>query len=323
MSIAEDGENDPGTGLLTIIPDANVLIHGKSLADMPWAELRRPTIEVLLVPPAIREIDKLKVQAGRQNKIARRLSSEIRALIKAPGQKAQIRDSGPAVSKRVELLPATESLHPTLRLDHADQALINYCLQLRQSGLDVLLLTDDTICGATASEVALPIYYLTDSWQREPEPDESEREITRLKAELQRLSAAEPKIKLGFRDEAGLSVGRLEVSLTRWSALTEAELDQLMRDVRQQCPQATSFERQAPFPPGMPRSPLSPFTSHYEAATEAEIEQYKTSGYPNWLEFGARGASVVAPDTHCADPMADRGGYRLEHWNTAGNGNSR
>ena len=285
MSIAEDGENDTGTRLLTVVPDANVLIHGKSLTELPWAELGRPTIEVLLVPPTIREIDKLKAQTGRPNRIARQLSSDVRALIGAPGGQAQIRNSGPAVSKRVELRPAaTEFFHQALRLDHADQALINYCLQLQQAGLDVLLLTDDTICGATASEVGLPIRYLPDSWRREPEPDESEREITRLKAELQRLSAAEPKIKLGFRDEAGLSLSGFEVSLTRWRALTEAELDQLMGDVRRQCPQATSFERQAPFPPGMPRAPLSPFTSHYEPATEAEIEQYKTSGYPNWLE---------------------------------------
>ena len=99
---------------LTVVPDANVLIHGKSLSELPWADLSRPIIEVLLVPPTIAEIDKLKVETGRPKKIARQLSSDIRALIRAGGQ-TKIRNSGPTVSKRVELRrAATEPLHPTL-----------------------------------------------------------------------------------------------------------------------------------------------------------------------------------------------------------------
>jgi hypothetical protein len=63
------GEHD--STLLTVIPDTNVLIHGKSLADIPWTELGRAKIEILFVPPTIRELDKLKNQTGRPNKIAR------------------------------------------------------------------------------------------------------------------------------------------------------------------------------------------------------------------------------------------------------------
>jgi predicted ribonuclease YlaK len=153
MNVAEQGVEEGEKGLLTVIPDANVLIHGKSLSDLPWSELGRSAIEVVFVPPMIRELDKLKNQTGRPNKIARQLSSDIRALIYTPSRRAELRKSQPAVSKRVELQSVTGVLNATLRLDHADQALINYALQLRQNGSDVLLLTDDTICGTTAQEV--------------------------------------------------------------------------------------------------------------------------------------------------------------------------
>lgn len=80
---------------------------------------------------------------------------------------------------------------PALRLDHADQASINYAFTLRQEGNDVLLLTDDTICGTTAQGVGLSVQFLPESWRRQPEPDESAKESARLKAKVQRLSAAE------------------------------------------------------------------------------------------------------------------------------------
>ena len=140
------------------------------------------------------------------------------------------------------------------------------------------------MCGVTARGVGLPIHDLPESWLREPEPDEIGKENAKLKAELQRLRAAEPEIKLAFRDQAGNSLERFEASLKHWYPLTEAQLNQLMKDVRLQCPQATSFERQAPIAPGMPRGALSSLASLYEPATEAEIERYKTSGYPNWFE---------------------------------------
>ena len=208
---------------LLLVPDANVLIHGKALVDMPWAEFGRSKVEVLFVPPMVRELDKLKTQTGRQNKLARQLSSDIRSLISAPNRSAEVRRMNPSVVKRLELRAITEPFHSALRLDHADQALINYAIWLQQEGNDVILLTDDTICGTTAQEVGLPVHFLPETWLRQPEPDESARENARLKAEVQRLTAAEPKVKLGFQDAADTPFTELRVGLTRWPALSHAE----------------------------------------------------------------------------------------------------
>lgn len=285
---ATEQRDRQGERTLVVIPDANVLIHGKALIDLPWAELGRSQIEVLFVPPVIRELDKLKIQTGRQNKIARHLSSDIRELTKAPGRRAEVRRANPTIGKRVELSPVSTSLHPALRLDHADQALINYALWLKQEGHDVLLITDDTICGTTAQEVGLEVHFLPESWLRLPEPDETAKENARLKAENLRLNAVEPKVELAFQTPEGAPLTEVKETLTRWPALTEAELDALMADVQRLCPQATSFERPQPRASDalfdrMAR--LSAFSSRtvYEAATAEEIETYKTESYPKWL----------------------------------------
>jgi len=272
---------------LTVISDANILIHGKPLRDLPWSELGRPAIEVLIVAPVIKELDKLKTQAGRPNRIARQLVADIRALIDVPGQRRVLRKFGPAVTMRVDLRSFDELLDATLARDHADHVLINYAMNVRQNGADVLFLTDDTICGATARSVGLATHLLPDHWRREPEPDGTQKEIARLKAEVLRLRDAEPSVKLGFRDLAGSPLERLQASVTRWPPLSEAELDDLMETVRLRCPQATSFGRPQP---GVPQQMNELWAaverlSHglYEPATKGEIERYQTVDYPNWL----------------------------------------
>jgi hypothetical protein len=92
-----------------------------------------------------------------------------------------------------------EALHPALKLDHFDQALINYGLHLQLQGHDVLLLTDDFICSVNAEEVGLPAKLLPDEWRREPEDDEAGKEAQKLKAELARIKASEPQISVEFR----------------------------------------------------------------------------------------------------------------------------
>ncbi|WP_066527657.1 PIN domain-containing protein [Erythrobacter sp. CCH5-A1] len=279
---------------LIVVPDANVIIHGKSLVDLPWAELGYAQIEVVFVPPMIRELDKLKTQTGRQNKLARQLSSEIRTLITSPGRRAEVRAASPNVVKRVELQAVTDAVSPALRLEHADQALINYALWLGQAGANVLLLTDDTICGTTAQEVGLPVHFLPEHWLRSPEPDESAKDNARLRAEVQRLSSAEPKIELSFRDEVGTVVSELKASLLRWPALEGHQVEVLMSEVERLCPRAVSFERPKPRATDSlvgrlaafeRMSHISAFSAHsvYEPATEEEIEQYRATDYPNWL----------------------------------------
>src|SRR5579884_2006107 len=193
-----------------VVPDANMLIHGKALPDLPWAELGRDTIEVLYVPSVIREVDNLKVQSGRPNKLARQLGADLRALRKTADRTAIVRERSPRVVKRLVVDQVTRKFHRRLKLDHADQALINYCLSLKAAGRDVLLLTNDTICASTADDVGLPVLQVEDHWLRNPEPNERDRENARLKEEIRRISASEPEIEIVFSSKDGARLSSLE-----------------------------------------------------------------------------------------------------------------
>lgn len=294
MSNSAEHEAPAPRRVLSVIADANVLVHGKALVDLPWGELGRPDIEIVFVPPVVREIDKLKTQPGRPNGIARQLSKDIRALLTMPERRATLSVSSPTVSKRVETRSVTESLRDTLRLDHADQALINYALHLA-ADYDVLLLTDDTFCALTAEEAGLATHLMPDHWLRDPELDETAKENARLKTENKRLIAAEPQIQLEFRDPSGATLQQLVASVTHWPALSDAEIEGLMADVVRLCPSATSFTRSAPASPSSARSLTTTATSAlsrlsalqprtvYEPATPEEIERYQTTLYPAWL----------------------------------------
>jgi hypothetical protein len=276
--------------VVTIIPDANVLIHGKTLAELPWSELGYQTVEILLVAPVIRELDKLKNQPGRPNKIARQLSSDIRELHGAADRSVVLRVESPKVIKRVDIRTINISKHEALKLDHADQALINYSLYIQESGKNVLLLTDDTICGATAQEFGLPTKFLPPHWLRDPEPDDATKENNRLKAEIKHLKETEPRVALSFRDVAGNQIERFAAQIMHWPKLSGGQIDTLMAAVEQHCPMATSFTGQDDDPSSITgeigalwRKMANPWSS-YEPPTEGEINLYRTRNYPNWLE---------------------------------------
>lgn len=289
---SSDAKDEPGSTdrTLLVVPDANVLIHGKALVDLPWQELKRDRIEVVFVPPVVRELDKLKNQTGRPNKAARQISSDVRALIGQPEHRVTIGRSKPQLSKRLELRRVEAMLNPVLKADHADHALINYALWLAEQGEDVLLLTDDTICGTTASEVGLAVHFLPETWLRTPEPDEKTKENSRLKAENQRLRAAEPEIEIGFVDGRGEVLTALDVRVERWRELDDGEVAALMETIACECPIATSFDRprratdqMASIIERISSTSALAFRDRYEPATPEEIERYRDKEYPEWL----------------------------------------
>jgi hypothetical protein len=272
---------------LIVVPDANMLIHGKAFANLPWAELGRDEIEVLYVPTVVREVDALKTQSGRPNKLARQVSADVRALRKSDDKAAVIREGAPRVTKRLATDLVSKKFHRRLKLDHADQALINYCLSLKAAGHDVLLLTDDTICATIADDVGLPVQLVDDHWLRDPEPDESDRENARLKEQLRRATSSEPQIETKFASLDGSPLTALEAALRSWPALSRDEVDALMKRVEAGCPMAMSFERPKQAAHSKLLDDLALINGLkrkvYTPATQAEIEAYKERGYPKWL----------------------------------------
>lgn len=239
---------------LAVVPDTNVLIHGRALHELPWSELAVEEIEVLIVGPVLRELDALKTRAGRPGRIARDVSCELRALLAGPEEGDVIAQAGPRVTRRLWLGDeARTPVRDGIDVTHGDLAIINRALWLLDRGRDVLLLTDDTLAAAHAKEFGLPFRLLDEAWLRAPEADEAQKEVARLKAEIARVRSTEPVLRGWFVDEVGEPVERVDATLGRHLAVEESQVEELMERVLKanpMAPELPSPAKPAPRPPG-------------------------------------------------------------------------
>ena len=274
---------------LLVFPDTNVLIQGRPLRDIPWSELGRPEIELIICGPVIRELDRLKNKGGRAGKAARAMSTVVRGLMAEPTKSDVIHPVSPRVVRR--LISASAARSPTrvgLDLNHDDQAIINQALASLDAGEDAVLLTDDNFAAMTAEEFGLPVMMLPAHWLKQPEADDSEKEIARRDAEIARLRATEPQPVLQFVDDNGTPLDRLDATMPRYVAIKKEDVDRLVDRIAQAAPLVDVRETPLPKPLTAPRTlqeeiarlvtvhmPVTPVTA-------AEIEQYQAD-YKTWL----------------------------------------
>jgi len=272
---------------LIIVPDCNVLIHGRSLHDLPWKDFGVENIEVRLVGQVVTELDALKNRTGRPSRIARDLSTQLRALLGVTNRSDVIRETGPRVT-RVLWLGRQEAKSPVregLDLTHGDQAIINQVLAMVDGGQHALLLTDDVFAAALAGEFGAPFKLLPEDWRRPAEQDEAQKEIARLKSENGRLMAAEPKFNGWFTDDEGTRIDRVEVTLESFEALSADVVADVMVRVERAAPMANltrpvETSEQNPFDlAGLARL----YDRHPGALTAHQIDTYEQD-YAKWLK---------------------------------------
>ncbi|WP_312599555.1 PIN domain-containing protein [Brevundimonas sp.] len=225
---------------LIIVPDCNVLIHGRSLHDLPWEDFGVESIEIRLVGQVVTELDALKNRAGRPSRIARDLSTQLRTLLSVNDRSDVIREAGPRVTRMLWLgrQEAKVPVREGLDLTHGDQAIINQVLAMVDCGRDALLLTDDVLAAALAGEFGAPFKLLPEDWRRPAEQDEAQKEIARLKSENGRLTAAEPKFDGWFGDDEGARIDRVEATLESFEALSVEAVVDLMARIERAAPMA-------------------------------------------------------------------------------------
>lgn len=274
---------------LEIFPDTNVLIQGRALHELPWSELGRSGIEIVICGPVIRELDRLKNKGGRAAKVARTMSTKVRELMELPNQSDVIRASEPHVVRRLLLGSAIHKpARDGLDLNHDDQAIINQALTRLDQGGDVVLLTDDNFAAMTAAEFGLPVLMLPPNWLKPPETDDSEKEIARRDAEIARLKSAEPSPVLNFADENGAPLERLEVTMPRYLPIENTDVDRLVERMVRAAPLVDVRSTPAPKSqraPDILASELAKIVSFnlpVTPVTDAEMEKYSVD-YQGWL----------------------------------------
>ena len=275
---------------LIVFPDTNVLIQGRALKDQPWGELGRDDIDVVLCGPVIRELDRLKNRPGRVGKVARSVSTNVRELMATTARGELLRESGPRVMLRLAPgAPNQAKMREEIDLTHDDQAIINQALASFDRGDDVVLLTDDNFAAMTAEHFGLSVRMLPAHWLKEPEADDSVKELARKDAEIARLKAAEPMLQLRFTDQAGTQIERLDVTMKRYLPVPFDKVDGLVERVTALAPMAKLTPTQLKEAP-KPRRPGEGFDISSIAypddslmpLTQTAIDKYEDD-YRKWV----------------------------------------
>jgi hypothetical protein len=228
---------NPSPDLIAFL-DANIVLEGKPLADLPWTDLATEgLIRVLIVPQAMEEID-AKKRDGRLAVHARAFNRLIAPAV-ISGAPVILREAKP----RVELQMASISRIPwdhynELDPDDGDSRIVAEALNVR--GVDPenhVLVSHDIKPLAYARGRGLAVYQVSDDWLRPPEPSPQHKEIQRLKQQVAEYKKDEPifEIEIEVSDSEPQRIYRV-------AKLDEVQTDALIATITAQNPMKPNAE---------------------------------------------------------------------------------
>lgn len=177
--------------------DANIILEGKPLAELPWQEVDvEGPILALVTPTAIKEIDSKK-RDGRIGKIAREFNRTISPAA-IGGTPVVIREAQPRVELALAMVsPIAWEQFDTLDPEDGDSRIVAEVLHAKAIDRnDKLIVSHDIKPLAFAALHELRTLHVSDSWLRQPEPSPADKENQRLKQRLAEYQATEPAFEI-------------------------------------------------------------------------------------------------------------------------------
>lgn len=192
--------------------DSMVALEGKPLASLPWKEIDAAgPILVLVVPQVMKEIDKRK-RDGRLGKRAREFNRLIGPAAESAST-APITAGPPTVDIAFATInkidwDAFDDLDP----EEGDARVVAQILYARDVPKENrLLFSHDNNPIAMAARHGVKTRKMPDHWLLEPEPSPHDKELIKLKSQVQELQAQEPAVDtaLTFGGPAPLQLYRV------------------------------------------------------------------------------------------------------------------
>ena len=276
--------------ILYLFPDTNVFIQCRPLHQVGWSEWEEfPEVHLIVSRPVQREIDNQKTRGNdRVGNKARSTSTLFRKIIENTQEFELINSSNPTVKLFLEALsrPSPE-LQDTLDYDKTDDEIVGCLHRFRRENPDAeaRLLTNDGGPMMTARALELPFVVVNRDWLLQPENDEGEKEIIRLRNRVAQLEKAEPRFKIELVDEDGKTLERLEVEHLIYEPLPDSEIDTLVESLTNHLPMRTNFT------PGEPAEDEKGITAGewldrkdaIGPPEDEDITKYRDREYPNWI----------------------------------------
>lgn len=223
------------------------LTHRTShLENLDWSEWNEFEVHLIVCRPVQKEIDNLKnSRNGRVSKRAHATSGLFRETISSKSEYKLVQKAGPQVKLYLQgpSLPS-KKLKDVLDYNKTDDEIIGYLHEYMQENpdADAKLLTHDTGPMATAKYLGIPFIRIRDEWIRPPENNESEKEIARLKNQVELLKRSEPQFKLKFVGARGSKLDSIKYA--KFEPLTSDEIDSYILSLKERFPPAQYFGSQ-------------------------------------------------------------------------------
>lgn len=266
-----------------LIADTNLFFEFKTLEELPWHELGYDTVVIILTKPVLDEIDKHKKSTGRTRSRAIDIFARIREMLTTGTQEVDVRPAAPrVVLRRMASARPDQSLADHLDYGKPDERLIGIVatLNAQAAGYDVRLFTDDVGPAGIADDLNLPFLMINQDWRRPAAETSEGKRVKELEKDLALYRAQEPKIVI--RCETSGASNRIQVVRKIAQALSDAEIEQFLDDLRLKHPRPADF---TPPPTATKRTAFGEVeTIEYTAPSDEEIAEYVDTRYPQWIE---------------------------------------
>ena len=276
--------------VLHFIPDTNLFVQCRPLEELDWSIWAEfDEINVIVCRPVQREIDNQKRRGNdRVGKRARKTNALFRRIINSESGYELIQEAKPQVKLLVDpTYQPSLDLRDQLDYNEIDDQIIGcvYSFKARNPESDIRLLTHDTGPMASAQMCSLPFAEIPDDWILPPESNDTEKENTKLREQLERYKKTGPYFVISCLDHNGDDINSFEFESVCYEPLAETEISELMNSLTRQFPLATGFGEQEPERHN-PKKALN-YALGKEVLTPAsqrEISDYTEKDYPEWVE---------------------------------------
>jgi hypothetical protein len=290
------------TDELVAFLDANIVLEGKPVAELPWTEIATAgLIRVLIVPKVMEEID-AKKRDGRLFPHARAFNRLIAPSV-INGEPIVLREADP----RVELQMATCSRIPwndydELDPDDGDSRIVAEALNVRNvASQNRILISHDIKPLAYARGRDLPVHQASDDWLRGPEPSPKDKDIQRLKQKLAEYTKDEPTFEIS-----------IEVSditpptIYRVTALDTAQADAITTLLKEQNPKKSNGSRD-------PYGISSVFGSDYDSSYDEKYSAFISRKVPSFVAKFSERLELLFNQRLLTVRVTNAGDIRADH----------
>ncbi len=220
-------------------PDTNFFFQAKSPDQLPWQDLTDAgKIELIVLDEVMGELDRHKSNGNsRTARRAREAFTKLDPLIDEELEEVVVRESGPRVVWCLApFLDPNRSKPDVLDLSTADAKIVEQAFAVQQMFGNLAFLSNDRLPRRMAKAVGLVSQKLPDAWLLDPEADERDKEIAKLKEELKAWSKRSPQIDVVLiRDEE--IVNRIDGTVLRYRPLSDEFVANGLQTIRLRYPE--------------------------------------------------------------------------------------